>query len=166
MTISLTNTDNGYNLAATTTFNVAQTSGPGYDLTVSAPLVDQSGNTTQPASLVKIGAGTMALSSTDYYSGTTTVNGGTLLLANTAALLNSTFDTSGSGTLSFGTLTSATFGGLQGSGTLALTNSGATAGVALTVGNLTVVNSSSSATYGGSLSSTTFSGRSAMAALA
>ena len=46
----------------------------------------------------------MTLSASNGYTGTTLVSGGTLLLANTAALSGSTFDTSGSGSLSFGTL--------------------------------------------------------------
>ncbi len=153
-------TDNGYNMAATTTFNVAPTVGPGYDLTVSAPMVDVwggSNGTAASASLVKTGAGTMVLTSTDFYSGTTTVNNGTLVLGNTAAVLDSYINTSGTGTLSFGTLASATFGGLSGSGALALTNSGATAPVALTVGNLTLL-PAGTITYGGTLKSTTFSG--------
>ena len=46
----------------------------------------------------------------------------------------STLDTSGSGALSFGSLTAATLGGLTGPGTLGLTNT-ASAAVALSVGN-------------------------------
>ena len=61
------------------------------------------------AGLTKIGAGTLTLSASNGYSGTTLVYGGTLLLANTAALSGSTFDTSGSGSLSFGTLTTRHF---------------------------------------------------------
>ena len=128
----------GLNMATTTTFNVAATGGPGPDLTVAANLGDvwghlqDSGN---PSSLVKTGAGTMLLASSNSYSGTTTINGGELVLGNTAALGLSTLDTGGTGTLSFGTLSSATFGGLQGaSGTLVLTNSAGSA-VALSVGD-------------------------------
>ena len=50
------------------------------------------------------------------------------------AMQDSTLDTSGSGTLSFGTLKSATFGGLTGPGRLGLANA-ASAAVALSVGN-------------------------------
>ena len=61
------------------------------------------------------------------------------------AIQQSTLDTSGSGTMSFGTLTAATFGGLQGSSGLLLANS-ASAAVALTVGG-----NNSSTTFGGAL---------------
>jgi autotransporter-associated beta strand protein len=54
------------------------------------------------------------------------------LLSNTFALGQSTF-TGGSGTLSFGSLTAATFGGLSGNSNLALSNT-SSAAVALTVG--------------------------------
>ena len=64
---------------------------------------------------MKTGAGTMLLASSDSYSGTTTVNSGTLLLGNTGSLLVSTFNASGAGTLSFGTLPGAVFGGLTSS---------------------------------------------------
>ena len=76
------------------------------------------------AGLIKIGAGTLTLSASNGYTGTTLVFGGTLLLANPNAVSGSTFDTSGGGSLSFGTLTSATFDGLQGSGNLVLSNTG------------------------------------------
>ena len=53
-----------------------------------------------------------------------------------AALQDSTFDTSGPGTFSFGTLTAATFAGLQGTGDLTLSNAASPpAGVALAVGD-------------------------------
>ena len=67
-------------------------------------------------------------------------------MANTAALSGSTFDSSGGGSLSFGTLTSAIFGGLQGSGNLTLNNS-TLAAVALTVGS-----NNASTTFSGNLS--------------
>ncbi len=95
-----------------------------YALTLAGPLSGTGG-------LQKVGSGTLTLSASNGYTGTTLVSLGTLLLANTAALSSSTFDTSGAGSFSFGTLTSATFGGLQGSGNL--TPSGSAA-VALSVG--------------------------------
>jgi len=103
-----------------------------------------SGNLTGMGGLTKIGAGTLTLAASNGYTGTTLVSGGTLLLANTAALSGSTFDTSGGGSLSFGTLSSATFGGLQGPGNLTLNNASVGA-VSLSVG--------------GNNASTAFSGR-------
>ncbi len=79
-------------------------------------------SSTNTGGLSKVGSGTLTLSASNGYTGTTLVSGGTLLLANSAAFRMSTFDTSGTGTLSFGTLTSATFGGLQGFGNLTLEN--------------------------------------------
>ena len=76
--------------------------------------------------------GSIILSGANTYTGGTTLQSGTLTLANSLALQNSTFTHFG-GSLSFGSLTSATFGGLAGTQGLALTNASA-ANVALTVG--------------------------------
>ena len=98
-------------------------------------------------SLTMNGAGgTLILGGSNTFSGTTTVSAGTLLLANTGALSSSAFDSSGAGSLSFGTLTSATFGGLQGSGNLVLNNTSAS-GVSLSVGC-----NNASTTFSGNLS--------------
>ena len=84
-------------------------------------------------------SGSLTLAGADTFTGVTTVATyyETLILANPLALEDSTFDTSGPGTLSFGTtsapLTAAMFGGLQGSGTLWLDNPNESA-VDLTVG--------------------------------
>jgi formylglycine-generating enzyme len=83
--------------------------------------------------LVKNGPGALLLNNAQTYTGTTLVNSGTLTLGNAAALDHSTFDSSGAGTLSFGSLTAASFGGLRGDGNLFLANS-ASAAVSLTVG--------------------------------
>ena len=96
--------------------------------------------------LTKAGSGSLTLQAANTFTGTTTISGGTLLLGNVAALASSTLDTSGAGTLSFGTLTSATLGGLQGTNGLALSNTH-TAAVALTVGG-----NGQSTTYSGNLS--------------
>ena len=106
---------------------------------VSSP-ISGSGNLTQ------IGPGTLTLAGPNDYSGTTLVSGGTLALANSAALQQSTLDTSGAGGVSFGSLTAARLGGLTGSGPLALDNTAA-APVALAVGN-----NGAGATYSGVLS--------------
>ena len=86
--------------------------------------------------LNKLGAGTLTLSVANTYGGLTSISAGTLLLANTLALQQSTFDCGSSGTagLSFGTLAAATFGGLQGTNNFTLSNT-ASAAVALSVGN-------------------------------
>jgi len=80
------------------------------------------------------------------YGGNTLISGGTLVLANSLALQYSSLNISGSGTLSFGGLTAASFGGLQGPGNIALTNANAAA-VALTVGG-----NGAATTYSGNLS--------------
>jgi autotransporter-associated beta strand protein len=69
----------GFNMAAVTTFNVAATDGPGPDLIVSAPLGDVQNNLGS-ASLVKIGSGLMQLAASSTYTGSTTIDGGTLQL--------------------------------------------------------------------------------------
>ena len=108
------------------------------------------------------GTGNVVLTQTSGYSGTTTISTGTLTIgaaanqtfssviggngvlsasAGTITLANSTVlsqinvDASGAGKLNFGSLTSATFGGLQGaSGTLSMLNASGAA-VALSLGN-------------------------------
>ena len=99
-----------------------------------------------PGNLFKTDGGILTLAGANTFSGIASVGGGELLLANPGALSGSTFDTSGGGTLSFGTLTSAGFGGLQGSGNLALNNSRRGA-VALSVGG-----NNASTTFSGGLS--------------
>ena len=107
---------------------------PGVTLNVTGYFRNAGAGGTISFGLALAGGGTMILAGSDTYTGVTIANSGTLALANTAALSMSTFDASGAGTLSFGTLTSATFGGLQGvSGTLALNNT-TPAPVALAVG--------------------------------
>jgi autotransporter-associated beta strand protein len=87
-----------------------------------------------PGGFTKAGSGTMTLTTSNTFSGNALVSAGTLTLANSLALQLSTFDTSGSGFLSFGGLTAGTLGGLTGGGTLKLNNSNSAA-VALSVGN-------------------------------
>ena len=83
-----------------------------------------------------MGPGTLVLTGANTFSGLTRVTAGTLRLANALALQQSTFNCGSSGTagLSFGTLTAATFGGLQGTNNFTLLNT-ASAAVALSVGN-------------------------------
>ena len=119
--------------------------------------ISLSGNLTGMGGLTKIGSGTLTLAISNGYTGTTLVSNGTLLLGNADALVGSTFDTSGSGSLSFGTLTSAAFGGLQGSGGLVLSNA-SSVDVSLSVGgnnaNITFSGNLSDLNSGGSLTKT------------
>ncbi len=89
-------TNAGDHLGTNTTFNVAQTGAAGPDLTVSAPLLNSSGdyNGGAAGALTKTGTGTMALNATSSYSGGTTITGGTLALNAASA--------DGTGTLSIG----------------------------------------------------------------
>ena len=104
------------------------------------------GNLSGNLGLVKFGANALTLSAASTYNGNTLISGGTLALGSPLVLQNSTLDSSGSGTLSFGSLTAATLGGLTGPGALGLSNSGAIA-VTLSVGN-----NNASTTYSGALS--------------
>lgn len=100
--------------------------------------------------IVKTGSGMLTLTTSNTFTGDTQLAAGGLRLGHAAAIVNSTLDTlaGSAGTLSFGTLASATFGGLSGSNGLVLTNSATTpAGVALTVGG-----NGQSTTFVGSLS--------------
>jgi autotransporter-associated beta strand protein len=115
------------------TFNTA-----GYQVTLTAPLSGAGGFT-------EVGSGTLILAATNTFSGNTLISSGTLALRSALALQQSTLDTRGSGTLSFGTLTAATFGGLAGLGTLNLSNTAHSA-VAFSVGN-----NNASTTFSGTL---------------
>jgi fibronectin-binding autotransporter adhesin len=88
------------------------------DITITQGLLGGAGD----GGLTKSGAGTLTLSGSSTFTGQTLVSAGTLALANAHALSRSAFDTASAGTLSFGTLTAATFGGLTGSGALTLEN--------------------------------------------
>ena len=88
--------------------------------------------------LTKNGAGTLVLGGAGTFTGTLTVNAGTLGLAHSSALQSATLNISNS-TLSFGSLTAATLGGLTGASAISLTNDSG-AGVTLTINS--AVNSS------------------------
>ncbi len=60
---------------------------------------------TNALSIIKAGTGTWTLSGVNTYSGTTRVNGGTLIITNSLGLQNSAIDTAGAGTLTFSGLT-------------------------------------------------------------
>ncbi|MFM8494820.1 MAG: beta strand repeat-containing protein, partial [Planctomycetia bacterium] len=80
------------------------------------------GNLTLLPTLVT--AASTGTTGTSTFSGDTFISAGTLTLGNANALFGSTFDTASTGTLSLGTLSAATVGGLKNSGTFTLTNSG------------------------------------------
>lgn len=93
------------------------------------------------------GGGSVTLGTANAFAGDTVLTSGTLTLDNSLALAGSTLDYSNvGGTLSFGTLTAATLGGLKGAQSLAL-NNGSAQPVTLTVGN-----NSQPTSYGGTLS--------------
>ena len=89
----------------------------------------------------------LTLSGANTHGGDTRITDGTITLANANALQNSTLDMNASdvGSLSFGSLTSATLGGLKGSRSLDLTNA-SSAAVTASIGN-----NNASTTYSGSL---------------
>ena len=98
-------------------------------------------------SVVKTNTGTLILSGTNYFTGTNRIAGGTEVVANSNALQSAWVDLNyaDSGTLTFGAVTSAVFGGLTGLRDLWLTNATA-GGVALVAGN-----NGQSTSYDGSL---------------
>jgi fibronectin-binding autotransporter adhesin len=100
-------------------------------LTISSTIADNTSST----GLTKSGVGTLILASANTFTGTTNDNTGAILLGNSLALQNSTLSTNVvGGTIGFGTLSSATLGGLSGNQYVTLTNS-VPAAVALSVGN-------------------------------
>ena len=107
----------------------------GFDVSTAANTFTVTQSLAGSGSLTKFGSGTLTLGGSNTCSGVTLVNSGTLALANPLALGQSTFEPRGTGKLSFGTLTAAIFGGLQGTGgSLSLLNSSGLA-VTLAVGN-------------------------------
>ncbi len=83
--------------------------------------------------LTQNGPDNVTLTNSNTYTGYTAVAGGTLTLGNNLAIQDSTLNYNNQGgTFSFGTLTAATFAGLTGSQSLALSNTAAAA-VALTI---------------------------------
>jgi autotransporter-associated beta strand protein len=93
-------------------------------------------------------SGNVTLNNANTFAGTTATASGTLKLNNAGALQNSTLNYNGGGTLSFGTLTTASIGALSGTQNLPLENT-TPAPVALNIGG----NNSSNA-YSGNLTDT------------
>ena len=93
-------------------------------VTVTANALTVGGTITNTGGITKAGAGTLVLNGANTYSGTTTVNAGTLSLGNTNALQNSLLDTgtSGSQVVTFDVAGNNTYnvGGLQGGDALAI----------------------------------------------
>lgn len=89
---SLISSDNGkpdHLLGTGTIFNVASTGAGVPDLTVSCALTNASGDYgNSPGILIKTGAGTMALTAFNVYSGATIVSNGTLQVASGGAIAN------------------------------------------------------------------------------
>jgi fibronectin-binding autotransporter adhesin len=142
------NTTAEYHLGLSTTFNVADvTANSSPDLIVTGNFIDQT-SSNGAASLIKTGAGTMLMSGSGSYTGTTTISAGTILLGSAFGIGNSVFDTTSAGTLSFGSITSLNLGGLTGGNNFVLTNTNGQA-VDLTIGTGNV-----NSTYSGILSGT------------
>ena len=111
---------------ATTTFTVASGATNGVDLLVSAAITDDTGGSFGTANIAKSGAGTMVLTGTNTYAGTTTINAGVLQLGNsgTTGSLGSG-SVANSGTLLFKRSDAVTVANtLTGSGVLAQSGGG------------------------------------------
>jgi fibronectin-binding autotransporter adhesin len=103
---------------------------------------------------IQMGAGTTTLTAANTFSGDTVASAGALRLSNSAAIQNSALSLSGGALLFDASLTTSTFGGLKGSGNLALTNgSGGTVALTLNVGG-TATNSGIISGTGASITKT------------
>ncbi|MDZ7617092.1 MAG: autotransporter-associated beta strand repeat-containing protein [Patescibacteria group bacterium] len=142
---------NGGTLRATASFAIDDsnrgvtlgTNGGALDVPNAAHTLTIANVITGPGSLTKTGTGTLSLTAANTYAGDTRAAAGTLNLGNAAALAGSTLDLAAddTGTITFGTPTAYTLGGLKGTRNL---NMG---GNTLTVGA-----NDQSTTYAGSLS--------------
>ena len=123
------------NGALSTTFPMTLTgTGGNANVDTAGYAVTLSGQLSGPGGLNKLGSNTLTLSAINSFTGDTTIHGGTLVLAKIAALQGSTLDYDNyGGTLSSGSLTTVTLGGLKGSQNLSITNTSSNA-VALSVG--------------------------------
>jgi autotransporter-associated beta strand protein len=115
------------------------------NIVINSVIADNGANSvglTVGSTSVALPSGSVQLGAANTFSGTTLVTAGTLQLNNSLALQNATCNPSQAGTLSFGSLTAATFAGLAGSGILPLP-----ANFTLTVGN-----NNASSSFAGTLS--------------
>ncbi len=114
--IIITNPGSGYTSAqsVTVTFNTGASTDNAY--VTAATLTGLTASTLNTSGgLTLTGSGTTTLSAANTFTGDTIVSGGTLLLTNALALQDSPLNYNNQGgTFSFGTLTSATLGGLKG----------------------------------------------------
>jgi fibronectin-binding autotransporter adhesin len=125
--------------------------GSGSGTTFAGIISDKPSSNAGAVGNLTVSGGSLTLTAANTFTGTTLVSGGTLTLGNLSALENSTLSPGG-GTISFGTLTAVTLGGLTGSTNLSLTN-GSAAAVNLTIGNNNVTSSySGNLTGSGNLS--------------
>ncbi|MGC3968276.1 MAG: autotransporter-associated beta strand repeat-containing protein [Pirellulales bacterium] len=102
---------------------VVRTDAAGDSLAISMPIQG-------PASLTKAGAGTLTLNAVGGFSGITRITEGSLVLGHSSALADSVLDLNAVdvGTLSLGSLTSVSLGGLSGTRALALGTTNLTVG--------------------------------------
>jgi autotransporter-associated beta strand protein len=132
---------------AATTLNVG---GGGQTTIFNGDISDGSATLSTAVGNFDLVGGSLTLNGTDTYTGTTVVTSGTLTLGNSAAIQNSTLNYNNQGgTLSFGALTTANVGNLEGAQSLPLLNASA-APVTLVVGSATT--NLQTATYSGVLS--------------
>ncbi|MGA3179486.1 MAG: autotransporter-associated beta strand repeat-containing protein, partial [Verrucomicrobiota bacterium] len=116
------------------------------NLVISAPIVGGIGLTVGSTDMANTAPGLVQLGGANTFTGPTYITKGVLQLANALALQDSQLNYSLPGTLSFGTLTAATIGGLNGVNNLAVINSTGSPAVALTLAP------ASPSTYSGILS--------------
>ena len=99
----------------------AKVNSNGFTVSINQPLEhDPALGTTPDGGLQKLGSGVLTLLQSGNFTGDTRIQQGTLAIADPNALQLSTLDSSGTGTLSFGSLGAATLGGLSGPGNTAL----------------------------------------------
>ncbi|MCE5303405.1 MAG: autotransporter-associated beta strand repeat-containing protein [Planctomycetaceae bacterium] len=141
VTYKFTGTGSTVNLYGDSTITVAGSSSSALDV------ADFQVALAGASSLTKVGIGKLQLDvANPDFTGTLNMQLGTLVVNNVNALQNSTLNFT-NGALSFNTQTAATFGGLSGGKTFALSISGNTVAVALSVGN-----NNATTTYSGVMS--------------